>query len=75
MLVSKHLIPPPLMLLPKQTDNEPKSLIPMIPLPAFIGIIPNFQPLDTSFRSKNDEDKTYFNWIGDAFDNIVYRKY
>lgn len=47
MLVSKHMIPPPLMLLPKQTDNDPKSLMPMIPLPAFVGIIPNFQPLDT----------------------------
>lgn len=45
-MISKHLIPPPLMLLPKQQDNEPKSLLPMIPLPAFVGIIPSFQPLE-----------------------------
>lgn len=45
-LVSKHLIPPPLMLLPKPISHQPKSLTPMIPLPPFLGIIPNFQPLD-----------------------------
>lgn len=63
------------MLLPKPTSYEPKSLLPMIPLPAFVGIIPNFQPLDAPLRPKLEEDKTYFNWIGDAFDNVVYRKY
>lgn len=63
------------MLLPKPTDNEPKSLMPMLPLPAFVGIIPNFQPLDAPRPLRAEEDKGYFNWIGDAFDNIVYRKY
>lgn len=47
----------------------------MLPLPNFVGIIPNFQPLDTPTQSKTEEDKSYFNWIGDAFDNVVYRKY
>ena len=45
-LVSKHLIPPPLMLLPKPVSHKAKSLTPMLPLPNFVGIIPNFQPLD-----------------------------
>lgn len=45
-LASKHLIPPPLMLLPKPVYHKPKSLTPMLPLPNFVGIIPNFQPLD-----------------------------
>lgn len=49
--------------------------MPMLPLPNFVGIIPNFQPLDTPTPHSMEQDKTFFNWIGDAFDNIVYRKY
>lgn len=47
----------------------------MIPLPNFVGIIPNFQPLENLIQEKNAMKEPYFNWIGDAFDNIVYRKY
>ena len=63
------------MLLPKHHDTEAKSLMPMIPLPNFVGIIPNFQPLEEPKQIEVRGDKTYFNWIGDAFDNIIYRKY
>ena len=63
------------MLLPKEINNKPKSLLPMIPLPNFVGIIPNFQPLENLIQEKNTLKEPYFNWIGDAFDNIVYRKY
>lgn len=49
--------------------------MPMLPLPAFVGIIPNFQPLDAPLPHKTEQDQSYFNWIGDAFDNIVYQKY
>ena len=47
----------------------------MIPLPNFVGIIPNFQPLEYPQEIDSKGDKSYFNWIGDAFDNIIYRKY
>ena len=47
----------------------------MIPLPAFVGIMPNFQPLELPEEVPSQSDKVYFNWIGDAFDSIIYRKY
>jgi len=74
-LVSKHLIPPPLMLLPKPIYHKARSLTPMIPLPAFVGLIPNFQPLDKPVQHRKIENDFMFNWIGEAFDQIVYRKY
>lgn len=74
-LVSKHLIPPPLMLLPKPVSHKPKSLTPMLPLPAFVGLIPNFQPLDRPIPLAKAEKDYMFNWIGEAFDHVVYRKY
>lgn len=62
--MSKHMIPPPLMLLPKPMNHKPKSLTPMIPLPPFVGIIPNFQPLDKPLKNKAVENDYIFNWIG-----------
>lgn len=53
--MSKHLIPPPLTLLPRDINNKPKSLLPMIPLPNFIGIIPNFQPLEALSEENHKE--------------------
>ena len=47
----------------------------MIPLPNFVGIIPSFQPLEEFSGENNLKKELYLNWIGDAFDNIVYRKY
>jgi len=47
----------------------------MLPLPAFVGIIPNFQPLDKPIRIPKIEKDNIYNWIGDAFDNVVYRRY
>lgn len=47
----------------------------MIPLPAFVGLIPNFQPLDKPIQPPKMEKDYMFNWIGQAFDNVVYRKY
>lgn len=63
-LVSKHLIPPPLMLLPKPVSHKPKSLTPMLPLPAFVGLIPNFQPLDKPIPLAKLEQDNLCNWIG-----------
>ena len=75
MLVSKHLIPPPLMLLPKPVSHKPRSLLPMLPLPNFVGIIPNFQPLDKPLDMLLIDKNYEFSWIGEAFDDVVYRKY
>jgi hypothetical protein len=47
----------------------------MIPLPSFVGLIPNFQPLDKPIPLAKIEKDYMFNWIGEAFDNVVYRKY
>lgn len=74
-LVSKHLIPPPLMLLPKAVIHKAKSLMPMLPLPNFVGIIPSFQPLDNPIKTLSSQKCYDFSWIGQAFDNVVYRKY
>ena len=49
--------------------------MPMLPLPSFVGIIPSFQPLEQIENSKTEYDNIHFNWIGDAFDNIIYRRY
>jgi hypothetical protein len=69
------MIPPPLMLLPKPISHKPKSLLPMLPLPNFVGIIPNFQPLDKMILPPKVQEALMFRWIGEAFDNIIYRKY
>jgi hypothetical protein len=69
------MIPPPLMLLPKPISHKPKSLLPMLPLPNFVGIIPNFQPLDKMILLPKAQETLMFRWIGEAFDNIIYRKY
>jgi hypothetical protein len=63
------------MLLPKPVSHKPKSLTPMIPLPSFAGIIPNFQPLDKHIMRPRAQEDFMFTWIGEAFDKIVYRKY
>ncbi|MCB0370352.1 MAG: hypothetical protein KDD45_13235 [Bdellovibrionales bacterium] len=63
------------MLLPKAISHKPKSLTPMIPLPNFVGIIPNFQPLDKPISILNLENNYDFSWIGEAFHNVIYRKY
>lgn len=47
----------------------------MLPLPSFVGIIPSFQPLEQVSKSKTEFENIHFNWIGDAFDNIIYRRY
>lgn len=62
------------MLLPKPINNKPKSLLPMLPLPTFVGIIPNFQPLEKPATTVFQPDLLY-NWIGEAFDNVIYQKY
>ena len=63
------------MLLPKPVSHKPKSLTPMLPLPNFVGIIPNFQPLDKPINVLLADKDYDFSWIGDAFDKVVYRKY
>jgi hypothetical protein len=52
------------MILPKPVSHKPKSLTPMIPLPAFVGLIPNFQPLDKPIQPPKMEKDYMFNWIG-----------
>jgi hypothetical protein len=47
----------------------------MLPLPNFVGIIPNFQPLDKPIDMMLIDKNYEFSWIGEAFDDIVYRKY
>jgi len=47
----------------------------MIPLPNFVGIIPYFQPLNPAMEHYEHDRGMYFNWIGEAFNNIVYKKY
>jgi hypothetical protein len=47
----------------------------MLPLPNFVGIIPNFQPLDKPIDILRVDKNYDFSWIGEAFDNVVYRKY
>ena len=39
-LVSKHLLPPARDPLPRFDYHFPNSLLPMLPLPAFVGTIP-----------------------------------
>lgn len=63
------------MLLPKPVSHKPKSLTPMLPLPSFVGIIPSFQPLDQPLPNSHAEKDFLFTWIGEAFDNVIYRKY
>lgn len=47
----------------------------MLPLPAFVGIIPNFQPLDKPVAIPKVEKDSMFNWIGEAFDHVIYRRF
>jgi hypothetical protein len=62
-------------LLPRPQNHPANSLLPMLPLPNFVGIIPSYQPLD--IRSREIELTQYpsYVWIGQAFINVVYRKY
>ena len=63
------------MLLPKPVSHKPRSLLPMLTLPNFVGIIPNFQPLDKPIDMMQTNNNYDFSWIGQAFNDVVYRKY
>jgi len=52
------------MLLPKPVSHQPRSLLPMLPLPNFVGIIPNFQPLDKPIDMMLIDKNYEFSWIG-----------
>jgi|JI6StandDraft_1071083.scaffolds.fasta_scaffold01014_6 hypothetical protein len=74
-LVPKNLLPPALVLLPRVQNHMANSLLPMLPLPNFVGVIPSHQPLDSCNRSVELMQYPSYMWIGAAFPNVVYRKY
>lgn len=75
MLVPKNMLPPALVLLPRPQQHVPNSLLPMLPLPNFVGVIPSHQPLDSNSHATSLMQYPSYMWIGAAFPNVVYRKY
>ena len=73
--ISKNLLPPARDPLPRAEHNHPNSLLPMLPLPAFVGIVPDHQPLLAAVEPDDSSKMAKAVWIGTAFDNLIYRRY